>query len=104
MDGVDLCARVWERGDTVWYEPAATAVHLMGQSSLRRTGTASPLALGAFVQWFALRHGRAARAAWQPVAAVGFALRAGCYGLASLRRPELRAAARGHARNVRLTI
>ncbi|HET9728591.1 MAG TPA: glycosyltransferase family 2 protein [Acidimicrobiia bacterium] len=104
MDDVDLCARVREIGGHVWYEPAATAVHLMGQSSMRQIGAASPLALGAFVQWFADRRGARAAQLMQAIVAAGFALRAALYGAAGLVRPTWRSAAKGHARNVRLTL
>jgi GT2 family glycosyltransferase len=101
MDDVDLCARMGAAGWTVWYEPSVTAVHLMGQSTKRQTGAASPHALSSYVRWYGMHHGRLALSIFRVVAACGFGLRSLLYTLSSGRRPHARAAARAHARNAR---
>ena len=104
MDDVDLCARAREAGFTVWYEPSGTAVHLMGQSTKRRTGEASPLALQSFMRWFAMHHSGGSLALFRGMAAFGFALRSAMYGVASWRHPPRRAAARAHFANARRSL
>ncbi len=104
MDDVDLCARAGDAGWTVWYEPAATAIHLMGQSTKRRTGEASPLALQSFIRWFGMRRGALSLALFRAMAAVGFSLRAAIYGVASLRDGHQRGAARAHLTNARRSL
>jgi hypothetical protein len=104
MDDVDLCARARAAGWRVWYEPAGTAIHLMGQSTRRRTGEASPLALESFLRWYALHRGRVSFGCFRAIAAAGFGLRALLYSVAGLVRPARRAAARAHARNARRTL
>ena len=90
-----ICARAGDAGWTVWYEPAATAIHLMGQSTKRQTGAASPMALASFVRWYGMHRSRASFAAFRAITATGFALRAALYTIASLggrrRRPAARA-------------
>jgi GT2 family glycosyltransferase len=104
MDDVDLCARARAAGWTVWYEPAATSVHLMGQGTKRQTGAASPLALQSYVRWFGMQRGRLSLALFRALAFTGFGLRAVLYGAASLGRPHRREAARAHWLNARRSI
>jgi GT2 family glycosyltransferase len=100
MDDVDLCVRVRAAGWNVWYCPEATAVHFMGQSTKRQTGTVSPTALRSFNRYFAMHHGRAATLVLKGIEAVGFGVRTAAYmSLAIARpreRPHLRAQARAH--------
>ena len=77
MDDVDLCSRASESGWTTWYAADTTAVHFMGASSKRASGTASPEALRALHRWFEREHGRRAALAMRVVATIGFAARAG---------------------------
>jgi N-acetylglucosaminyl-diphospho-decaprenol L-rhamnosyltransferase len=104
MDDVDLCARAADAGWTVWYEPAATSIHLMGQSTKRRTGEASPLALKSFIRWFGMQRGALSVAIFRTMAAMGFTLRAAIYGAAGLRNSHQRAAARAHLANARRSL
>lgn len=104
MDDVDLCARAREAGWTVWYEPAGTAVHVMGQSTLLRSGVASPLALQSFIRWFALHHRPSSLALFRLMAAAGFSLRALIYGAAGLWNGPRRRAARAHLLNARRSL
>jgi GT2 family glycosyltransferase len=100
MDDVDLCVRLRTAGWNVWYCPEATAVHFMGQSTKRQTGTVSPTALRSFNRYFAMHHGRAATLVLKGIEAVGFAARTAAYlSMAIARpreRPHLRAQARAH--------
>lgn len=99
MDDVDLCRRVREGGWRVWYCPEAEAVHFMGQSTKRQTGSVSPTALRSLNRYYAMHHGPAKTLALKGIEAVGFGLRAGLYmGAAAVRRnaPHLRAQARAH--------
>lgn len=103
MDDVDLCARAADAGWRVWYEPTAVATHLMGQSTKRQTGRASPLALQAFLRYFELRRGRRAAVAMRLIAACGFALRFLIHGAVGF-RPSERSAAAAHGRSLRLCL
>ena len=98
MDDVDICQRLWDGGWTVWYEPAARAVHLMGQSVVRQTGNVSPRAVRSFHEYFLRRHGRAALYALRAIEAFGFGVRSAAYRVATLvrRDPRLRDQARAH--------
>ncbi len=100
MDDVDLCVRFRAAGWRVWYCPEATAVHFMGQSTKRQTGTPSPLALRSFNRYFALHHGRLATLALKGIEALGFGARTAAYlGLAAARpdeRVQLHAQAKAH--------
>lgn len=104
MDDVDLCRRAREAGWNIWYEPQAEAIHLMGQSTKREPGAASPLALRTFNRYFARRHGRARTGLLQGIEAAGFTLRACAHGIRSVRTPASRVAARGHLRNARVSL
>ena len=106
MDDVDLGARARAAGWRVWYEPSAQAVHLMGQSTTRRTGRSSPAALRSFHRYYARTHGRSSRAALRAVEATGFGLRAAAYaGAGAVRRdPSAWAASRGHWQNLSLSL
>jgi N-acetylglucosaminyl-diphospho-decaprenol L-rhamnosyltransferase len=99
MDDVDLCRRLREGGWNVWYCPEAEAIHLMGQSTKRQTGTVSPKALQSFNRYFAMRRGPLATLALRALQAVGFGGRAALYSAASVACPaeaHLRAQARAH--------
>lgn len=104
MDDVDLCQRLREVGWHVWYEPAAEAIHLMGQGSRRRQGGPSPAALRSLNQYFVLRHGEAAAAGLHLIEIIGFGLRAVIYTTAAFVRREtnLRDKARTHRTFFRL--
>lgn len=104
MDDVDICQRLRDRGWNVWYEPAARAVHLMGQSTKRRTGTSSPTALVNLNRYITRERGRASGGAVRALEAVGFAARAAAYRGRALSGggDDARAAARDHWRNARI--
>lgn len=107
MDDVDLCHKARQAGWSVWYEPTAQAVHLMGQSSRRQTGAASPNALRSFNRYFALRHGPRQALVLRSVEAIGFALRSLAHRALLARRRGVehhRQQARDHARNVRVAL
>jgi GT2 family glycosyltransferase len=104
MEDVDLCERAARCGWHVWYEPGVTAVHLMGQSSQRATGAASPRAIRSLIEWFALRNRRAATFGMRGALAIGFLVRAAIYRVLATRRPAHAEAARNHIRNTRLAI
>jgi GT2 family glycosyltransferase len=104
MDDVDLCARAWDAGYRVWYEPSATATHLMGQSTKRRTGTSSPLAVQSFIRWFEQRNGRTRGSLLRTIVAAGFLARAVAHGAKGVVRPDERAPARTHLRSARLAL
>lgn len=76
MDDVDLCQRATDAGWHVWYEADATAVHLMGVSSIRSSGSASPEAIRALNRWFCRRHGSRSARALRLLEAAGFGGRA----------------------------
>lgn len=84
MDDVDLCRRLRDAGWHVWYEPAASAVHYMGQSHLRQTGSVSPRALRTFNQYYARRHRKAATLVLQGIEGSGHAMRVCIYSAAAL--------------------
>ena len=99
MDDVDLCQRARDAGYAVWYCPEAEAVHVMGESTRRATGSVSPEALRSFNRYFASRHGRRTALVVRGVEALGFALRTVAYAAAAAlrsREPHLRAKARAH--------
>ena len=98
MDDVDACRRLRAAGWSVWYWPAAQAVHYMGQSVRRLTGNVSPAAVRSFHDYFRRRHGRAALAGLRAIEAVGFGGRAAAFRLAQLvrRDPGLSDRARAH--------
>jgi GT2 family glycosyltransferase len=106
MDDVDLCQRALDGGWNVWYAADATAVHLMGASSKRETGRASPEALRSLNRWYARRHGRRAANALRGLEAIGFGGRAAAYGVASLARkdPATRRQAAAHLAHLRLAL
>jgi len=76
MDDVDLCHRARAAGWNVWYAADATAVHLMGASTKRVTGKASPEALRALNRWFARIHGDGRGRVLRALEVVGFGGRA----------------------------
>jgi len=88
MDDVDLCDRALRAGWTVWYAPEATAVHLMGASTKRVTGKASPEALRALNRWFTRRHGPRQGRALRAIESVGFGARVVAYRAAALLDPD----------------
>lgn len=93
MDDVDLCRRLREANWHVWYEPETSAIHYMGQSHLRETGSVSPRALRTFNQYYARRHNAIAIAALQCLEGAGHAIRASLYFGASVlarQRPNYR--------------
>ena len=98
MDDVDLCQRATDAGWHVWYAADATAVHFMGASSRRRTGTVSPEALRALNRWFEARHGSRQADALRALETVGFGARASAYAAGWLvrRDDESRQRARAH--------
>lgn len=106
MDDVDLCQRAVDAGWHVWYEPATTAVHLMGASSTRVTGRASPEALRSLNRWYARRHGPAAGRALRGIEAVGFGARAAVYAAtgAARRDPDRRRQAAAHLAHLKLSL
>jgi hypothetical protein len=106
MDDVDLCQRARDRGWTVWYEPDALAVHLMGGASATARGAASPAALQSFDRYFERRHGRRATKAMRCLQVAGFAGRCVAYGVASLsgQRATRRSRARAHWTHLRLVL
>ena len=108
MDDVDLCQRATDAGWHVWYAADATAVHLMGATTRRVTGKASPEAVRALNRWYRRRHGPGATRALRAVEAVGFGARALAYGTRSLLPGGDRAAARrqaaAHATHLRLSL
>lgn len=104
VEDLDLCRRVRAAGWSVWYEPAAEAVHLMGQSSQRQTGSASPAALRNFNLYFERLHGKGQARCLRAIETVGFGLRAAGYLLArgvGRGRPGM---ARQHWNHVKLSL
>jgi GT2 family glycosyltransferase len=108
MDDVELCRRLRRAGWHVWYEPGAQAVHFMGQSHLRATGSVSPRALRTFNRYFAMYHGLPAAYALKVIQAIGHSVRAALYGGAALAHlgdaDAARAKARAHLVNSRVAI
>lgn len=106
MDDVELCQRMRDGGWEVWYEPAATVVHLMGQSTRRRTGKPSPEALRAFNRYFAARHGPRKLRVLRAMQVAGFGGRAAVYGAVALVRPRghHRSAAAAHLTHLKLCL
>jgi GT2 family glycosyltransferase len=102
MDDVDLCERAIDAGWHVWYEPAATAVHVMGASSTQQTGTTSPLALRNLYRYIEVHRGRRAGAAARMAGTLGSIARAGVHSALGVRSGPHRAAAGAHWRNARL--
>lgn len=100
MDDVDLCRRARRGGWTVWYEPAATAIHLMGQSTKRQTGAASPAALGNLNRYVRLHRGRVAAVGFRAAEVVGFGSRAVTHTAMGVVRSGHRGAARAHWQNL----
>ena len=88
MDDVDLCRRLRNQGWDIWYEPAAQAVHLMGQSTLRQTGRTSPEALRAFNRYFLSQQGAHRTRLLRAMQVVGFATRAGVHAVLALAQRE----------------
>ena len=105
MDDVDLCRLARLHGWTVWYEPRCASIHLMGQSTRRQTGTASPLALRNFNRYFATRNSAASTAVLQAVEALGFIARAGAHALLGVvGNAHHRCASRSQLRNARIAL
>jgi len=107
MDDVDLCHKARQAGWTVWYEPTTSVVHLMGQSTKRQTGAASPAALRNFNRYFALRRGQTETLLLQAIEAVGFTARAAAHATLALIRPQQqhhRRQARDNFRNLRIAL
>jgi GT2 family glycosyltransferase len=104
MDDVDICRRLRASGWEVWYEPAAVVVHLMGQSTIRRTGAASPAALRNFNDYFRRRNSAVSSAILRGAEVVGFGARAAVYGLAAMGSPANGRQAKAHLRNIRTSL
>jgi hypothetical protein len=106
MDDVDLCQRARDSGWTVWYEPEALAVHLMGGASATARGAASPAALANFDRYFQRRHGRRAAEIMRCIQVAGFAARSAAYAAASLggNGAVRRSRARAHWTHLRLVL
>lgn len=106
MDDVDLCQRVRDVGWHVWYAADTTATHLMGASTRRVTGKASPEALRALNRWYVRRHGRRSGLALRAVEIVGFGARAAAYGGRAVvrRSPEARRQMHAHLTHLRLAL
>jgi GT2 family glycosyltransferase len=107
MDDVDLCHKARQAGWTVWYQPTTSVVHLMGQSTKRQTGAASPAALRNFNRYFALRHGQAPTVLLQAIEAVGFTARAAAHATLAMLQPRRlhhRRQVRDNLRNVRIAL
>ena len=108
MDDVDVCQRMRDLGWTVWYDPTARAVHLMGGATTKeRTSLASPMALRSFNRYFSRQHGRRSAAMLRVLQVSGYGARAGIYRcLATFRRGDqtARTAARQHWRNVTICL
>ncbi len=88
MDDVDLCRRLRAAGWSVWYWPPAQALHHMGQSVRRLTGSVSPAAVRSFHAYFRRRHGPLALGILRAIEAVGFGGRAAAFRLATLVRRD----------------
>jgi hypothetical protein len=101
MDDVDLCQRIRDAGWSVWYEPKAEAVHLMGGSSKQVAGEASPTAIENFNDYFRRRHGAVAVRVLEAMQLAGYSARAALYGARRLIRahPSDGRKAREHLRN-----
>ena len=102
MDDVDLCQRAAEAGWHVWYAADATAVHFMGASSRRQTGTVSPEALRALNRWFEARYGARQAGALRALETVGFGARATAYAAGWLVRGDDESRHRAQAHWVRM--
>ncbi len=99
MDDVDLCRRLRAAGWTVWYLPSAEAIHLMGQSTRRHTGAASPSALRNLNDYVTRINGPAVGASVRVTELIGFAIRAALYFV--LPSSGSRERAQAHVRNMR---
>lgn len=106
MDDVDLCQRATDAGWHVWYAADTTAVHLMGASSTRQTGKASPEAMRSLNRWYARRHGRGPANALRALEAVGFGARATAYAASSVvrRDRDARRQASAHLTHLKLSL
>jgi GT2 family glycosyltransferase len=106
MDDVDLCQRATDAGWHVWYAADATAVHFMGASTKRETGTVSPEAVRAFNRWYERRHGARSARAVRALQTVGFGARAGLHTVNGLvhRDDAARGAARAHWTRCKLSL
>lgn len=106
MDDVELCRRAREGHWSVWYEPAATVVHLMGQSTKLRTGRASPEALRSFNRYFAVHQGTRRLHVLRAMQIVGFGGRALAYLAISAARPggHHRSSASAHFTHLKLSL
>lgn len=100
MDDVDLCRRVRVGGWRVWYEPSATAIHLMGQSTKRQSGAASPAALRNLNRYVGMHRGSVAELGLRGIEAAGFAARAAAHAVLGVRRSDHRPAAQAHWKNL----
>lgn len=110
MDDVDLCHRARAAGWTIWYTPETTAIHLMGASTARVTGKASPEALRALNRWYARVHGLPAAQVLRLLEVTGFGMRAVAYAAASVtgrsaaQRAGARAQMKAHTAHLRLAL
>lgn len=77
-EDLDLCWRIYERGDTVWYEPSARVVHRKGQSS-RQDALAMLVAFHRSMwRFYRLHYLRGKNALWSPLVALGIVARLSC--------------------------
>lgn len=88
MEDVDLCRRLRRLGYEVWYEPAATTVHLMGQSVERSGPGARARAVGSLNSYFAGEHSAPAYAALRVLEIGAFGGRAAAHGAMAVAGPE----------------
>ncbi|MBK7018667.1 glycosyltransferase family 2 protein [Candidatus Microthrix sp.] len=102
MDDVDLCHRARAANWHVWYAADATAVHLMGASTKRVTGKASPEALRALNRWFVQTHGADRGRSLRALEVAGFGARIAAYGaVAAARRVQPRSSGRARSAQAR---
>ncbi|HVC22343.1 MAG TPA: glycosyltransferase family 2 protein [Candidatus Dormibacteraeota bacterium] len=77
-EDLDLCWRIYEQGDTVWYEPSARVVHRKGQSS-RQDALAMLVAFHRSMwRFYRLHYLRGKNALWSPLVALGIVARLSC--------------------------
>jgi GT2 family glycosyltransferase len=100
MEDVDLCRRLRSLGHEVWYEPGATAVHLMGKS-VERSGDPGAQSVESLNAYFATAHPGPSYTGLRLLEVAAFAARAAAHGglaLAGVDRERHRAEATRHLR------
>jgi GT2 family glycosyltransferase len=76
-EDLDLCWRIHQLGDTVWYEPSARVVHRKGQSSRQE---ALPMLVAfhrSMWRFYRIHYLRGRNALWSPLVGLGILLRLG---------------------------